>query len=605
MNIAIIGEGIVSAIGNTKEQVLRSLLGRKSGIGEMQYLQSVHHELPVGEVKLSNEELKRLLFIPEPCQVSRTALMGMFAIEQAFLDAGINMDDSLLGRGIFKEPIKTVLISGTTVGGMDITENHFGHDALKKHDCGSSTSQMAKGLFVFDEASTISTACSSAANAIMLGARMLENGEADIVVAGGTEALTRFHLNGFNSLMILDHKRCRPFDATRAGLNLGEGAAYIVMTSEKIARQLKVIPHAYITGWGNACDAFHQTASSENGEGAYLAMKAALEKAHLSAEDIQYVNAHGTGTPNNDPSEVAALRRIFGEQMPRVSSTKSFTGHTTSASGGIETVICLLAMQHHFVPSNLGWKKPMENGFKPSRGEKNVQLNHVLCNSFGFGGNDTSLVLSARPTRARTNDVLPKNSIGNLADIDFAKLGIKVLSKVEINDTERLVDIRKYVKPLEARRMGKLMKSSLLSSLEALEQAGIECPDAIITGTAYGCLENSEKLLLQMQEEGEAMLKPTYFMQSTHNTISGNIAIKTHCHGYNVTYTQGKDSLAWCERDAVMLLKSGKVKNVLVGCHDESTPLFDEIMKGEQYKNSLLKEGETVHSVAMVLSCGE
>lgn len=113
---------------------------------------------------------------------------------------------------------------------------------------------------------------------------------------------------------------------------------------------------------------------------------------------------------------------------------------------------------------------------------------------------------------------------------------------------------------MEARRMGKIMKSSLLSSLEALEKAGIATPDAIITGTTYGCLENSEKLLVQLKEEGEEMLKPTYFMQSTHNTIGSNIAIKTHCHGYNITYTQGEDSLDRAIRDAKMLLASGKAK---------------------------------------------
>lgn len=148
--------------------------------------------------------------------------------------------------------------------------------------------------------------------------------------------------------------------------------------------------------------------------------------------------------------------------------------------------------------------------------------------------------------------------------------------------------------------MGKIMKSSLLSSLEALSQAGIETPDAIITGTTYGCLENSELLLRQIQEEGEEMLKPTYFMQSTHNTIGSNIAIKTHCHGYNVTYTQGKDSLEWALRDARLLLESGKVKNVLVGCHDESAPVFNSLLE---------KAGEeplpAIHSVAMVLSCGK
>lgn len=353
-----------------------------------------------------------------------------------------------------------------------------------------------------------------------------------------------------------------------------------------MAQLRKVTPHAYLTGYGNACDAFHQTASSENGEGAYLAMTEALAMAHLSAKDIQYVNAHGTGTPNNDQSESVSLKRVFGDEMPWVSSTKSFTGHTTSASGSIETVICILAMQNHFVPANLGWKNPMENGVLPSMGAQNVDLENVLCNSFGFGGNDSSLIISLHPT---------KGTFESLRNVEM-----KMIAKVEISSEDQLSGIRKYVKPLEARRMGKIMKSSLLSSLEALEQAGIAIPDAIITGTAYGCLENSERLLEQIKEEGEGMLKPTYFMQSTHNTIGSNIAIKTHCHGYNVTYTQEGHSLEWAIRDAELLLRSGKVKNVLVGCHDESTPLFNALL--EKAGGKLLP---SVHSVAMVLSCGE
>lgn len=592
MNIAITGEGIVSAIGLNKQEVLLSLLERRSGIGKMKYLQSVHHELPVGEVDLSNEQMKEKLGIPSMKMMSRTSLMGMLAIDQALKEAHVEVANLRAIKADGK-PLRIVLVSGTTVGGMDITELCFDQlekqesfEFLQHHDCGNSTRLMADYFGIFDEVATLSTACSSAANAIILGARLLKAGEADLVVAGGTEALTRFHLNGFNSLMILDHEPCRPFDTTRAGLNLGEGAAFVVLESEEMAQLRKVTPHVYLTGYGNACDAFHQTASSENGEGAYLAMTEALSMAHLSAKDIQYVNAHGTGTPNNDQSESVSLKRVFGDEMPMVSSTKSFTGHTTSASGSIETVICILAMLHRFVPANLGWKNPMENGILPTMGTQNVDLENVLCNSFGFGGNDSSLVISLHP----------KESASEI--LKDAKL--KVLSKVEITSEEQLTDIRKYVKPLEARRMGKIMKSSILSSLEALQQAGIEVPDSIITGTTYGCLENSERLMLQIKEEGEGMLKPTFFMQSTHNTIGSNIAIKTHCHGYNVTYTQETHSLEWAIRDAELLLRSGKVKNVLVGCHDESTPLFNTLLE---------KDGEkpqpSVHSVAMVLSCGE
>ncbi len=591
MNIAITGEGIVSAIGLDKEEVVQSLLDKKTGIGEMKHLQSAHQELPVGEVDLSNGQMKEMLGIPSNVMMSRTSLLGMLAIRQALQDAG--MDKETLQAMTGERKPRIVLVSGTTVGGMDMTELCFDKvedkrslEFLRHHDCGSSTQVMADHFGIFDEVTTLSTACSSAANAIMLGARLLKAGEADIVVAGGTEALSRFHLNGFNSLMILDHEPCRPFDASRAGLNLGEGAAFVVLESEQAAKARGTEPHAYLTGYGNACDAFHQTASSENGEGAYLAMKEAIETAHLQPTDIQYVNAHGTGTPNNDQSESVSLKRIFGDKMPPVSSTKSFTGHTTSASGSIEAVICILAMQHHFVPANLGWKHQMESGITPTMGESNVQLEHVVCNSFGFGGNDSSLVISAHPTQQ--------------GEEEHKSSPINVVAKVEITSADQLSDIRKYVKPMEARRMGKIMKSSLLSSLEALSQAGIETPDAIITGTTYGCMENSELLLRQIQEEGEEMLKPTYFMQSTHNTISSNIAIKTRCHGYNVTYTQGKDSLEWALRDARLLLESGKVKNVLVGCHDESAPVFNSLLE---------KAGEkplpAIHSIAMVLSCGK
>lgn len=587
MNIAITGEGIVSAIGKNKQEVLSSLLDGRTGIGKMKHLQSVHHELPVAEVDLSNEEMKSILGIPSDKMMSRTALLGMLAIDEALKDAHIDVSKYR------DKPLRIVLVSGTTVGGMDITELCFDHieqedraSLMCHHDCGHNTLSMSNSFGIFSDVTTLSTACSSAANAIMFGARLIEAGQADMVVAGGTEALTRFHLNGFNSLMILDDEQCRPFDETRAGINLGEGAAFLVLESEQTAKQRGVCPHAYLTGYGNACDAFHQTASSENGQGAYLAMKEALHSAHLSANDIQYINAHGTGTPNNDQSESVSLRRVFGDNLPLVSSTKSFTGHTTSASGGIEAVICLLAIENHFVPANLGWSNQMKDGITPTLGVRDIELRHVLCNSFGFGGNDTSLVISSCPT-------LKEETV-------FSKDKIKVLSKVEITSIEQLSGISKYVKPLESRRMGKIMKSSLLSSLEALEQAGIKTPDAIITATAYGCLENSERLLYQIRLEGEVMLKPTYFMQSTHNTIGSNIAIKTHCNGYNVTYTQESHSLDWAIRDAEMLLRSGKVKNVLVGCHDESTLLFDTLSDDVHQKDL-----PGVHSVVMVLSCGE
>ena len=588
--IVITGEGIVSAIGLNKAQVLDSLLGGHSGVGPMKHLSSSHRELPVGEVDLSDDEMKHRLGIDASRMVSRTALLGMMAIDQARQEALLDE----VSRG--DQSLRVVLVSGTTVGGMDLTERYYDDmrkqgrhiDCLLQHDCGSSTDLMAAHFGFFSEWTTLSTACSSAANAMMLGARLIADRQADIVVAGGTEALSVYHLNGFNSLMILDHEVCRPFDATRQGLNLGEGAAFVVMESEETAARRGVEPHVRLTGYGNACDAFHQTATSDNGEGAYLAMTEALRMAGLKPSDIQYVNAHGTGTPNNDQTESVALQRVFGDEMPLVSSTKSFTGHTTSASGAIEAVICILAMQHQFVPGNLGWKTPMDGGITPTLGKRDVELQHVLCNSFGFGGNDSSLLFE----NIGQNSSRDAQRVLLTEDIEQE---ITVLSRVEINGMEQLGELKSFVKPMEARRMGKLMKSSLLSSLKALQMAGIECPDAIVTATAWGCLENSERLLIQLTDEGEAATSPTWFMQSTHNTIGSQIAIRTKCHGYNATYTQGKQSLEWAIRDAQMLLKSGHSKTVLVGMHDETTPLFRELM------GDACPMQDDIRSVAMVL----
>jgi len=275
-------------------------------------------------------------------------------------------------------------------------ENDKYNNFIEAHDCGACTEKIADYFGGFSYVSTPSTACSSAANAIMLGAELIRTGVVDIAIAGGSECITKFHLNGFNSLMILDKNICRPFDETRAGLNLGEGAAYLVLESENLAKERHVEPLCVLSGYGNACDAYHQTASSPEGDGAVLAMSQALENSGLRPTEIDYINAHGTGTSNNDESEGRAVAKVFSERIPYISSTKSLTGHTTSAAGSVEAVVCVLAILNDFVPGNFNFSKQMEIlPFSPQKDVlRNVKLKHVLSNSFGFGGNNSSLVFS-------------------------------------------------------------------------------------------------------------------------------------------------------------------------------------------------------------------
>lgn len=390
--IVITGLGVISAIGKDKAETLASLRSGKTGVEPLRYLRTDHKEFPVGEVKMSDEEMKQSLHITsEP--TTRTSLMGMIAVREALDEAGL----------LDSREQSPVLVSGTTVGGMDKSEQYYldylnndtRNEYIRMHDCGATTEVIADYFGIFSMVTSISTACSSAANAFILGANLIRSGQTDIAVVGGTECITKFHLNGFNSLMILDHEQCKPFDANRSGLNLGEGACYVVLEKESTAKSRGAQILGRLSGYGNACDAFHQTASSDDGDGAYLAMRKALDMAGLKPGDIDYVNAHGTGTSNNDVSESHALLRLFGDDMPYVSSTKGMTGHTTSASGAVEAAICLLAMQHRLVPVNYGWCTPMEYGVKPVKENiRDVELRHVMCNSFGFGGNDSSLIIS-------------------------------------------------------------------------------------------------------------------------------------------------------------------------------------------------------------------
>lgn len=394
-SIYITGAGVVSAIGIGKSETLVSLRKEESGIRQMRYLPSIHRDLPVGEVQLSNEEMMQMLGVSQNLFLTRTALIGRMALREALEQAG------LAGDKLNEVPF----ISATTVGGMDRRELYYGKERefnsgyayalLSTHNCADCTEMIADYFGKFAFLSTVSTACSSATNALITGANMLRCGMAEMVVVGGAECLTMFHLNGFNTLMILDHQPCRPFDRDRAGLNLGEGAGYLVLETAASVKKRGVQPLCQLSGYGNACDAFHQTTSSPDGEGAVLAMQEALALAGLQPSDIQYINAHGTGTPNNDESESHAIRRVFGDHLPPVSSTKSFTGHTTSASGSIEAVLCILAIQNQFLPVNIHWQTPMENGIIPvTDPHPQTEIKHVLSNAFGFGGNDSSLILS-------------------------------------------------------------------------------------------------------------------------------------------------------------------------------------------------------------------
>lgn len=321
---------------------------------------------------------------------------------RASLLAAIAVKEAIKCSGLGAENLKnTALISATSVGGMDKTENCFQNpaypstDFIYTHPCGDATDKICEFMGLSGYRTTLSTACSSAANAIIHAALLIRSGIAHRVIAGGVDPLCKFTMNGFNSLMILDREHCRPFDKERNGLNLGEGAGFLVLESDESVKSRNATVFCKLTGYSNTNDAYHQTASSPTGEGAFLAMTRALDLANLEPVQIDYINVHGTGTQNNDLSEGIAIRRVFGENVPHFSSTKSLTGHALGAAAALEAVFSVLALVNNKIFPQINFSEPVEEtGLIPVTEVVDKQLMHVLSNSFGFGGNNSTLIFS-------------------------------------------------------------------------------------------------------------------------------------------------------------------------------------------------------------------
>ncbi len=391
----IVNTGIITAIGNDTAACRQSLLKGRSGVGKAEYLDTHwKDELPVAEIKQSNESLAAMAGVPATWP--RTALLSAIAVKEAWAPFAEK------AKGL-----RTGFFSANTVGGMDLTESIYKEiktkqpypfDKVANHECGAITELVADHFGISDFVTTISTACSSSANSIMMAAQMIENGMLDIAIAGGADSLSRFTLNGFNTLMILDKQPCQPFDNNRRGLNLGEGAAYIVLMNDKAMQQCGAASTAIVSGYANANDAYHQTASSPDGTGNKLAMGNAMKQAGIQPSDIGYINLHGTGTANNDSSEGKAIEALFEGNIPKASSTKAYTGHTLGAAAGVEAVFSVLSLNEGIVYPNLRFETPMEDiSWTPvTELQTGLDIRHVLSNSFGFGGNCSSLVFSKR-----------------------------------------------------------------------------------------------------------------------------------------------------------------------------------------------------------------
>lgn len=404
--VVITGLGVLSPIGNGKESFYQALRAGKSGIGKITRFDTEAFSTKIaGEVKDFNPE--EHIDKKELKKMDRYTQFAVIASKMAVEDAALDLDS------IDRERFGVVLGSGT--GGMETFEEQYakymekGPRRISPFFIPMMITNMAAGqVSIYLGArginETIVTACASATHATGDAFKAIQRGAADIVIAGGTEApLTPMSLGGFSAMKALStrndepERASRPFDKERDGFVMAEGAGVLVLEEleHALARGAKI--YGEMLGYGMTSDANHITTPAENGEGAYRAMKIAVEDAGIKPSDVDYINAHGTSTEYNDKYETAAIKTLFGESLDKlkVSSTKSMTGHLLGAAGGVEACVCALAVSENYIPPTINYENPDEScdlNYVPNVGIEQ-EVNYTLSNSLGFGGHNATIVI--------------------------------------------------------------------------------------------------------------------------------------------------------------------------------------------------------------------
>lgn len=390
--IAVTGFGVVTPLGIGASENRKGLQNGLCGFSSLEFSETRYaNDFPFGEIKLGQDALRKETGLSDK-SLNRPSLFGMMAAREA-----VEMAAWTPSRITHSE---TAIAVGNTVGGMgfgralynDANHPNTPSPYIRSYDNASVTLSIALNLGISGPGTTINTACSSGSNAILFGARLIKAGLAKRVIAGGADCISGFTINGFHALNILDKNHCRPFDVSRAGLNLGEGAGFVTLEREEDIRDKTV--YGFLSGFGNAIDAFHPSSLSPDGAGPCSVMNQALMSAAKTAPEIDLVFAHGTGTENNDLVEGISMKKTFGQAPPFI-SIKSRIGHTLGAAGAIEAVFSLLALHHGEIYASAGFSNPIpETGCVPQNNFLKKSLRNVLCNAFGFGGNCTSLLFS-------------------------------------------------------------------------------------------------------------------------------------------------------------------------------------------------------------------
>ncbi|MBF0103633.1 MAG: beta-ketoacyl synthase chain length factor [Desulfobacterales bacterium] len=566
----IVSMGIISPIGQGVEAHLNAIRKKDCGLRLIDLFNTPENKrFPVGQI----DQLNAMTNLP------RTHCLAHIAAKEA-----------LTG---FKQPLKLdAIVLGVTTGGIFTTEYHLKQnernpDAYSYHSLSSVAEHLATEYDCKGPVITISTACSSGTVAIHVGMEMIRQGLAKTVLAGGSDALCRLTYYGFGSLQLIDPDGAKPFDINRNGMSLSEGAAMVLLSADNPEGAI-----VEVLGGGLSCDAFHPTTPHPDGKGALSAMEKAIHDAGISISDIDYINLHGTGTIDNDLSEAKAITSLFPDKKPFVSSIKGALGHSLGAAGAIEAVISAISIQNNIVPANVGCNNSDPRlQINPICEPYEMPVHYVLSNSFGFGGNNASIVLSKPNHHQFVTSYSKPKKLTILGSACITGIGTTTKTCDQFfNDKSchgvcSMQDISSHLPQDKIRRLKRLPRMALSLAIEAAKHSGISCdPCAVFLGTGWGALSETYDFLTRLYATHEQFPSPTDFVGSVHNAPASQIAMHFQSKEANITTSGGDYSFEQAILMASLFSHHFTQPFLVVGVdefHSTLSPLLDSSVINE------------------------
>ena len=540
---------------------------------------------------LGNDALQKLTLFKSPRYSERFVAQADLKISKR-LSRCTQMLYSALDEAFEKIDIKQVSANrisvwlGTSIGGIFETENMLiksrqtgekDFSALSTYECSTLAELVSKHIKAKGECNVFSTACSSSSLAIADACNAIVQGDCDVAVVCGADALSRITVNGFGSLLLLSDKKCSPFDKNRNGINLGEAGGVIVICSDAIVNRLNLKPLAYLSGWACSCDAYHATAPHPTGDGAFEAFRKSANKSEIEAGAITHYIAHGTATQGNDTSEASAMKKFFGENsLPTFSSIKRIFGHTLGASGIVNAILSVKAIVSGKLPKNSGFETIDENiGVAPLTKSKTLDVENILSASLGFGGNNGVSLFSKSPK--------------NIKDFNKKRLFVFGASVLGNGGIFPDVELLKEISPLKKRKWAHLQKMGLQTAKEAMQGIvpnvqGDEI--AVCWGTGLGMTSQTASFIENVIDKNEAEPMPTAFTNSVHNAVSSLIAVQGGFKGLNSATTAKEISFETALLQAMREIYSGDARASIVGSADEYSHYASDFLASQSAKYS-------------------